>query len=407
VVGNATEEEKERWKPAMNLLVQAWLDLAEGRPEEAIRAATEVETSARAGRDLEPLCAALDTIGKGRAMLGELDAARRTLRDAIRVCTEVKEEGLAADAWGELVGLAMRTTRFDAELDVIIFSAELAMLRLAPEDLRSAEMAYKIGTVRFMRGDTDEAVRQLRRADERWRKAGAEKHVIELAGLANSLGLMEVSRGEWDAALTAFQSALAAWKAAGRPGALNHAITTGNVGQMRMLQRRYAEAEPLLREQLTAVEAMVGTLGAAGPSTLADAKLDLALLYVMTSRCAEAEPLLASGIEVGVAAGSDAPLVEMMGRLGQGLCRLEGGQVRAAVDGLERAHAIAKREAIAVFQRPRVGFALARALWALGRDRRRAVALAREALAGYARIRGASLEKAEVEAWLAAHPGAR
>jgi tetratricopeptide (TPR) repeat protein/predicted Ser/Thr protein kinase len=401
VVGNPTDEEKERWKPAMNLLVQAWLDLAEGRPEEAIRAATEVETSARAGRDLEPLCAALDTIGKGRAMLGEVDAARQTLREAIRVCTEVKEEGLAADAWSELVGLAMRTTRFDAELDLTIFSAELAALRLPPEDLRSAEMAYRIGTVRFMRGDSDEAVRQLRRADELWRKAGAEKHKVELAGLANSLALMEVSRGQWDEAMTAFQSALAAWKAAGPPGALNHATTTGNLGLMRMLQRRYAEAEPLLREQLAAIEAMVGTLGAAGPVTLADAKIDLALLYVMTSRCAEAGPLLASGVAVGVTARSDAPLVEMMGRLGQGLCQLERGQVRAAVVELERAHEVAQREAIAVFQRPRVGFALARALWASGRHRPRAVSLAREALTGYARILGASAEKAEVEAWLA------
>ena len=41
----------------------------------------------------------------------------------------------------------------------------------------------------------------------------------------------------------------------GTAGALNSAVTTGNIGTMRMVQRRYAEAEPLIREQLAALEA--------------------------------------------------------------------------------------------------------------------------------------------------------
>ena len=95
-------------------------------------------------------------------------------------------------------------------------------------------------------------------------------------------------------------------------------------------------------------------------------------------------------------------LLELMGRLGQGLCELQRGQARAAVVALERAHELAEREALAVFQRPRVNFALARALWDSGRDRRRALTLAREALTGYSAVGGARLEHAEVEAWLAA-----
>ena len=147
--------------------------------------------------------------------------------------------------------------------------------------LRPADLAYRVGTVRFMRGDSDEAVRQLGRAQELWRKAGAEKHAVELGGLANSLGLVHVNRGEWDQAQAAFQRSLAAWEAAGPRAALNRAVTTGNVGAMRMLQRRYPEAERLLREQVTAVEALAPSLGAAGPATLADANLDLALLYAL------------------------------------------------------------------------------------------------------------------------------
>jgi hypothetical protein len=76
------------------------------------------------------------------------------------------------------------------------------------------------------------------------------------------------------------------------------------------------------------------------------------------------------------------------------------GAGRAAVTALERAHQIAERDPTAVFQRPRIAFALARALWAAGRERRRAIELARQARAGYAKIAGARADLADLDAWL-------
>jgi eukaryotic-like serine/threonine-protein kinase len=405
VVGNATDEQKQKWQPAMRELVQAWIDLGERRLDDAIRRASLVEASARAASDLEPLCAALHVIGKARSMSGDLDAARRTLRESITACTQVKEDGLAASGWIELVGLAMQTARFDADLDLTIFGAELAMLRLPPDDLRPADLAYRIGTLRISRGDLEEALRRLRRSEAIWREAGAKEHEIALGAVANSLGLVHIQRGEWDEALAAFQTALAAWKKAGPRAALNQALTTGNIGAARVLERRYTEAEPLLREQLAAIEPLAATQGAAGRAALADAQLDLALLYALTSRCDEADPLLASGVSVGVSAGKDGAVLELTGRLGQGLCHLARRRPRSAIAPLERAHQLAEQDAMAVFHRPRVEFALARALWAGGRDRRRALALARSALAGLSRDAGARVEKAEVEAWLTARRG--
>jgi len=402
VVGNATEAQKQEWKPAMRDLIQARLDLSAGKPDEVIRRAGEVAARARAQGETEPLCAALVMVGQGQAMRDAVDAARTALLDGIRACTEVKEESLAADAWLELVSLAMRSTRYDAELDQTIFGAQLAMLRLPAEDLRAAALAYRVGTVRFMRGDHQEALKQLRRAEAMWQQAGADKFRLELGAVANSLGLMYVNRGEWDAAQAAFQRSLAAWEAAGPTGALNHAITTGNIGSMRMLQRRHAEAEPLLRQQIAEMEA----LGATAPSMIADARIDLAILYALTSRCSEAEPLLASGVAGAAALGPQGAALMAVGRLGQGLCQLAGGDARAAVASLERARELADGDPIAVFQRPRIAFALARALWAAGRERPRAIELAERARAGYATIGGARADQADVDAWLASRrPG--
>ncbi len=271
VVGNATDAQKQEWKPAMRGLVQAKLAMAAGKPDEALRLAGEVANQSRARRDTEPLCAAQMMVGQAQSRLGDFEAARRSLRESIRACTEVREESLAADSWLELVSLGFQSARFDAELDDAIFGAELAILRLPPDDLRGADLAYRAGTVHYMRGDTDQAIAKLRRAKAVWTRGGAERYRLELGAVENTLGLVLVHRGEWDEAQAAFERALAAWKAAGPTGALNGAITTGNIGTMRMVQRRYAEAEPLIREQLAAIEAQ----GEAGRSSLADALIDL------------------------------------------------------------------------------------------------------------------------------------
>ncbi len=395
VVGNATEAQKQEWKPAMRDLVQAKLALAANRPGEALRLAAEVATQARARGDTEPLCAALMMVGQAQSKLGETEAARRALRESIRACTEVREESLAADSWLELVSLGFQSARFDAELDEAIFGAELAILRLPPDDLRGADLAYRAGTVHYMRGDTEQAVARLRAARSTWTAGGADRYRLELGAVENTLGLVHVHRGEWDESRAAFERALAAWKAAGANGALNSAITTGNLGTMWMVQRRYAEAEPLLREQLAALE----KLGDAGRSSVSDALIDLGILHALTGRCRDAEPLLARGLASTIELqGGEAPLVAVA-RLGQGLCHMARGAGREAVSALERAREIAERDPIAVYQRPRIGFALARALWSVG-QRRRATELARQARAGYRKIPGAAADLADVNAWL-------
>ena len=396
VVGNATDEQKTKWAPAMRGLVQAKLALAANRNDEAARVSGEIAAQARAAGDTEPLCAALMLLGFSQGRLGKIADARTSLRDSVRACTEVREESLAADAWLELVSLGFASGRLDAEIEETIFGAELAMLRLPPDDLRGADLAYRAGTVHYMHGDPDRALARLNQAKEMWTRGGAATYRLELGAVENTLGLLHVHRGEWDEALAAFERAMAAWKAAGDRGALNAAVTTGNIGTMRLLQKRYAEAEPLIREQLAVLEAR----GEDARALVGDAIIDLGILYALTERCAEAHPILARGLEVTAEVQGPRSALMAVGLLGQGLCQLDRGAGREAVATLERSRQIAAADPIAVFQRPRIAFALAQALWATGR-RARAIELAREARTDYEPIAGARAYMAEVEAWLA------
>jgi len=80
------------------------------------------------------------------------------------------------------------------------------------------------------------------------------------------------------------------------------------------------------------------------------------------------------------------------------------GRPAEAVAWLERALRVSQGEGVAVSLVGAVRFELARALWEEGRDRPRAAALAREAIAVYRAAPGThTREQAEVEAWLRAH----
>ena len=100
-------------------------------------------------------------------------------------------------------------------------------------------------------------------------------------------------------------------------------------------------------------------------------------------------------------------LVQPLTCLGEAL--VGGGHPADAIAPLERAVALVgdNRESPDLIAASR--YALARALWAAGRDRARAVSLARSAAAQLARATTTpevSRKRAEVTAWVAAHAGA-
>ena len=92
-----------------------------------------------------------------------------------------------------------------------------------------------------------------------------------------------------------------------------------------------------------------------------------------------------------------------------GTAHLGAGRTDQALPLLERANRIVETSAPSVAYRARARFALGRALWEVGGERPRALALATAAREDYARAQPTPTterELAVVEAWLAAHPAA-
>ena len=401
-----SQQQKETWKPSIRDLVQAQVALAGGKPDEAERLASAAVERSREIRQKEPLAAALLLRGKAEIARGEYATGRATLREAILAAAEVNEEGFVVDAWFEIIAaLAFRERRLDHELDEAIFGAELAVRGLPVDDpdtdARRAGLAYWIGSVRMLQGDSDGALEYLHRSILEWTAAGADKHRVDIAAVENSLGMAHSYRGEWAAARRYFDRSLATWETLGQ-GNANIGITIGNLGDLDARQRLDDKARAELLRAARALEAA----GEAGRPHMAETLVQLGSLEARTGRCKDAEALLARAREMATALqGADSGLVGAS-LIGTGLCQLADGRARDAVVTLERARALVAGFPPTLTLRADADFALARALWQAGM-RARARELAERARVDLARIPGARAARDDVAAWLAAHDRSR
>ena len=121
----------------------------------------------------------------------------------------------------------------------------------------------------------------------------------------------------------------------------------------------------------------------------------------LLGRNAEARAAFLRCLDIWAKAGTDASVVAY-GLTGLGIALIGEGRGGAAIAPLEQA--LAKRTAT---QAPtellgETRFALARALWTRPAARGRALGLAREARADYAKVKTAAALVATIDAWLAA-----
>jgi tetratricopeptide (TPR) repeat protein len=212
-----------------------------------------------------------------------------------------------------------------------------------------------LGAVRRKRGRHDDSLALVSRAKAIYVKSyGAE--AAEVAYAEDYLGLLREVQGDLVAALASYRRALA------------------------------------LRTK---------ALGATHPST-SNSMVVVAGTLAQLNRCAEARPLLATGMAgLESALGGDAPeIASALAALGR--CDLAGGQAAPAVAQLERAIAILERAKAFPIDRGGARWLLAQALWSVG-QRAAAVAAARTAEEELSGDGDGARDRAAAHAWLAAH----
>jgi tetratricopeptide (TPR) repeat protein len=134
---------------------------------------------------------------------------------------------------------------------------------------------------------------------------------------------------------------------------------------------------------------------------IAAAQVNIGAVYYMTHRHEEALGYYQRALSTFVnTLGPDHPHVAYA-LTGLGDCYLVAGELDKAIEHLERALRIREQTGAGVWSMAETRFALAEALWDAGRNRKRAIELARKARDGYA----AEGEKAAkdlsiVEGWL-------
>ncbi|HEU0032599.1 MAG TPA: tetratricopeptide repeat protein [Kofleriaceae bacterium] len=391
-----TEETRLRWKPMLQDLVAARVAQAKGDLAEAERLSTQTLARARAGRDQEPIAAALLSLGQVQAAKGQFEAAIPTLREAIRIATKVRDEGEIVDAWLEIVSIAFSDSRFDRDVEEALFAIELATLRLPADDDRRQQVAYKVGSVRLVRGDLDGAREPLTQALA-LASRDPDKHRLDIAAVENSIGLYHAYRGEYAEARRHLDRAAATWQQAG--ATVNLAATLGIIGELAAVQHDFTRAEPDLVRALQ----LLDEAGDAGRPSQPKALYQLGYVYARTNRCAEARPLFAKiRTVVTEVYGAESTLFSLA-EFGDGVCALAEGKPTDAVALLEHARALVIDHPAGPIQIPNIEAALARAIVAARGDRARAVALAQHAREIYAKYPGLALDREALDAWLAEH----
>jgi len=218
-------------------------------------------------------------------------------------------------------------------------------------------------------------------------------HPLLEAWTAVSRGLLLRREGRLEEALAEERRALEAKQSLLGADHLDVALSAGNVALVLQELGRSGEAEPLVRRMVETITRLVGP----GDARLAQALLNHGETLTDLRRFAEAETALQRARAIW-RDRSASPFFEGYGLLDLGRLKLAAGSTHEARDLLERAIALLeKRDAELTAE---AQFALAQALWTSPAERRRAVALARQARTALAGKLSTDRKRQTLEAWL-------
>jgi eukaryotic-like serine/threonine-protein kinase len=327
---------------------------------------------------------------------GNYPAAEALLHEAMVSAAEGKDDVLAASAW---TGLLYVVGELDQHLDeaaVIRALGPVAIARAQSERLTAAWLTTE-GSVLVRMRKHAEARATLERAVALREKILPPDHP-DLAASVSALGNALLVAADYAAARVVTERALALREKALGPDHPDVARTLDNLASAYLgLGLQMGEATQALARGEQALGIMEKALGSGHPD-LGEPLATTGRALVRLGRLDEALPRLQRAIAVQEKALGPTSTDLSSALLGMGELHLARHRPEDAAPVLERALALDPAETANL----EVRLTLAEALWQLGRDRPRALALAEQARTTYERI-GHRPGLARATRWLAEH----
>jgi serine/threonine-protein kinase len=263
---------------------------------------------------------------------------------------------------------------------------------LGPEHPELGASLANLGQLLQDEGRHAEALEKYERALKVRQKAWGPKDP-SVARAINQVGIALRALGQYEQALGRNQQALAIMEAVRGPDSVDVAYLLESQGNTLLEMDQDAQARACFERSLAILEKKLGPDSAELAYSLAG--LGEALRQLGKLEAAERHLLRARALWEK-SAGTDNPALHLP-LLSLGQVELARGRPAQALPLLERALRLTPATS-----RPNVQLALAQCLWALGAERPRALALATEARASFARM-GQRRGTEEADRWLATH----
>jgi tetratricopeptide (TPR) repeat protein len=331
------------------------------------------------------------------------DAARERFERAVALWGELGPDDIRhARALASLAGLEVAVERPREALVAYQRALAIELAALGPEHPALASTWSGIGTASLTLARHEEARAALERAVVLREHALGDDHPM-LANSLNNLGIVLNRLGEYEAARTAHVRALAIRERAFDPDHPDIQESLNNIAVLLLEQNRLAEAEPYLVRNIASNEHRLGTEhpNLVGPLD------NLGIVLREQGRFAEAEPLHRRALAIATRGFGDESTPAASARFGLGVALLGLDRVGEAIVELVRAEPILCGPEKSASRCGEVRFALARARFEAGGDRRDVLALVRSAIAEFERAGpSAKTGLAQSREWLATHlPG--
>jgi tetratricopeptide (TPR) repeat protein len=268
---------------------------------------------------------------------------------------------------------------------------------LGPEHPATSMVRVNLGDALLRQGKAREALVHYEKALAGLTAAHGRAHP-RVTSVLMSIGNARADLGETAQSEAAYTEVLTLQQQLLGPEHPDLALTYNNLGSLMRDMARNAEARRLF---LRARELWEKALGPEHPK-VASVVQNLASVDLEEGRTQAALAGFQRSLAIRQKAlGPEHPkVVQSLTLVGEATLRVQGA--RAALEPLERAVALAAKVELPPVDRGKALSTLARALWEAGGDRKRALALAREAQEAYGKsAQLAARELRELEAWLA------